>query len=421
LDDVISDKNKMYVNNSIEKIVKKGKKYSVNTKVQGIKGQKYCAYFGIISLDQDNKETERKIQWLNDFSGDEKKVNIVFKAPTNKIIIIYRINAETPFNGTCKFRILPLENVTVEEVSQELEEKFDSLNNFTVPRPKELTAEEESILEHNIVWIFGSPRSGTSWLATELLSFKTKVINEPHLEDHLAARLPGINNQIIKWVDRRKSYPDYFFSDAHKETWLFYLRKLILNRIYSQIQDLSKIIIIKSPGSFGASDIISECLPNSKVIILLRDGRDVIDSLLDARGKNGFMNIDLDPITSSNDRFSFIQFRTRMWVKLMENLLKTCTIHSEKLQMVVKYEDLRKKTKEELQKIYRFIGIDIGNEKLEEITEKYSFENIPDKMKGKGKFARSASPGSWQENFSEEEKNILEKIMGETLRKLGYN
>jgi len=405
----------------MEKIVKKGKKYSVNTKVQGIKGQKYCAYFGIISLDQDNKETERKIQWLNDFSGDEKKVNIIFKAPTDKIIIIYRINSETPLKGTCKFRILPLENVTVEEVSQELEEKFDSLNNFTVPRPKELTAEEESILEHNIVWIFGSPRSGTTWLATELLSFKTKVINEPHLEDHLAARLPGINNQIIKWVDRRKSYPDYFFSDAHKETWLFYLRKLILNRIYSQIQDLSKIIIIKSPGSFGASDIISECLPNSKIIILLRDGRDVIDSLLDARSEGGFMNIGLEPIISSKERISFIEYRTKMWVKLMENLLKTCNTHLEKLQLVVRYEDLRKNTSVELQKIYRFVGIDIQKEKLEEIVQKYLFENLRKTDIGKGKFHRSASPEKWKENFSKEEKNILEKIMGETLRKLGYN
>ena len=179
----------------------------------------------------------------------------------------------------------------------------------------------------------------------------------------LITKSPKWKEIMYSWMDSEKEFVKstayYVFADAHKEIWLFYFRKLILNRIYAQIQDLSKKIIIKSPGSFGASDIISECLPNSKIIILLRDGRDVIDSLLDARSEGGFMNIGLEPIISSKERISFIEYRTKMWVKLMENLLKTCDTHKEKLQLVVRYEDLRKNTTVEIQKIYRFIGIDV--------------------------------------------------------------
>jgi len=419
--EVFSDRDKTYSKNSKEINVKKGKKYSVNSQVHGMKGKEYCAYFGVIFLGQDNKEKERKIKWLNDFSGYKKNIELVFKAQCDKILIIYRINFETPNQDICQFKFLPIEEVIIKEVSQEVEENFDTINNYTIARPKELTTHEESILEKNIIWVFGSPRSGTTWLATELLSFQTKFINEPHLEDHLAARLPGVNNEIIKWYDRRKSYPDYFFSDAHKPTWLFFLRKLILNRIYSQIQNLSMKIIIKSPGSFGASDIISECLPNSKVIILLRDGRDIIDSLLDARGEGGFMNLGIDPIISSDDRLSYMQFRAKMWINLIENLMKTSEIHSKNLLLVVKYEDLRNNALEELRKIYQFIEIDIERKKLEVIIEKFRFENIQMDLKGAGKFHRSASPGSWKKNFSEEEKIILEKLMGETLRKIGYN
>jgi len=40
-------------------------------------------------------------------------------------------------------------------------------------------------------------------------------------------------------------------------------------------------IIIKEPHGSLAADTISECLPNSKIIILLRDGRDVLDSEVD--------------------------------------------------------------------------------------------------------------------------------------------
>ena len=79
----------------------------------------------------------------------------------------------------------------------------------------------------------------------------------------------------------------YFFADEYKETWQFFLRKLILNRIYSQYQDLTKKVIIKEPHGSLAADVISECLPNSQIIFLLRDGRDVVDSIIDATTKGG--------------------------------------------------------------------------------------------------------------------------------------
>jgi len=66
------------------------------------------------------------------------------------------------------------------------------------------------------------------------------------------------------------------------------------------------------------------------------------------------------------------------------------------------------------------LEIEIDKKTLEKIVEKYSFENIPSGLKGKGKFARSASPGKWKENFSEEEKKIMSDVMGDKLVNLGY-
>jgi len=53
------------------------------------------------------------------------------------------------------------------------------------PRVQELTAKQEDILEKNIVWIFGSRRSGTTWLR-DLLAFNTKFIRETYITEHLA-------------------------------------------------------------------------------------------------------------------------------------------------------------------------------------------------------------------------------------------
>ena len=109
------------------------------------------------------------------------------------------------------------------------------------------------------------------------------------------------------------------------------------------------------------------------------------------------------------------------WVKEMEILEKSYENHSSENRIKVKYENLRTNTITELEKIYKFIDISISKEDLQKIVEKYSFENIPDRNKGPGKVTRSASPGKWKENFSEEEQTIMNKIMGDALKRLGYN
>ena len=47
-------------------------------------------------------------------------------------------------------------------------------------------------------------------------------------------------------------------------------------------------------------------------------------------------------------------------------------------------------------------------------------ENVPKKFKGKGKGIRSAQPGKWKEGFTDNEKELMNMIMGEYLKTLGY-
>ena len=154
----------------------------------------------------------------------------------------------------------------------------------------------------------------------------------------------------------------------------------------------------------------------------MRDGRDVIDSLVDARQKGGWStNIDLNPLTSKN-RLLFITRLARLWINRTSLLLKLSEEDvDKKLCHVVKYEDLLQNTSSELKKIYDFIGIDIPDDELQKIVQKHSFENLPANSKGSGKVTRSATPGKWKENFSEEEQKIMQDIMGKTLSDLGYS
>jgi len=323
--------------------------------------------------------------------------------------------------------LLKNDSITIHELKEILLNSNERKNNpkfhpVTSNYISELTIDDESILEKNLIWVCGSPRSGTTWLARDLLSHDTDFINEFHLDEHLAVTSVGVfDPEYKRRIDRHKDQPDYFFSDAYSLTWKHYLRKLILNRINSQFNNLTKKIVIKDPGNVGAYDILSKCLSNSKLIILLRDGRDVIDSLLDALHDNGFITLfsNYKPISESN-RLSFIESRAILWVNLVNILLKTTKNHNSDLCLVIKYEDLLHDTKNCLRKIYEFAQITISEIELVKIIDKNSFEKIPKQNKGKGKFYRSASPGKWKENLSNEEIELIKKIMYPTLYKLGY-
>ena len=81
---------------------------------------------------------------------------------------------------------------------------------------------------------------------------------------------------------------------------------------------------------------------------------------------------------------------------------------------------MRTNTLEKLREIYHFIDVKVSEEELNHIGNKYDFNKIPENQKGSGKVTRTASPGKWKENFSEEEQKIMNEIMEETLTKCGY-
>jgi len=408
-----------------------GKKYQTKTRVAKILGLSYSGYFGVIIFNKADMEIARRICWLNHSSKNKKTIKIIFLAPKNSeyLRIVYRINDEVPVRSFCKYKLIPIDRCTLSEVDLKVRENFSLLENYQIPssiilpRPKELSENDEKILEKNIVWIFASPRSGTQWLGTKLLTFRTNVSQGPSIGLSLGSihHETGFGDKIIRQFEFRGHESDYFLSNQYKRTWQHYIRKLILNRLYAQFWDLSKKIIIPDPEGSMAADIISECLPNSKIIILLRDGRDVLDSLVDLLQPNTWYTKDgkSNPIYPET-RLNRIEWLIKKWIMLIEILLKTYECHPKKNCIKIKYEDLRTNTPEILQKIYNFIGIKVPKKQLKHLVDYYSFENIPEEKKGTGKVTRTATPGKWKENFNDKEKKLLNEMMKKTLRKLGY-
>lgn len=284
-----------------------------------------------------------------------------------------------------------------------------------------LSPEQELALERNLVWVFGSPRSGTTWLAKSLLGYETILLNEPLIGDHLAAARE-LGDTFVRRIDEHRTSNSYFFSQKYRSVWESWLRKLLLNRIHAQFNCLTKRIIIKEPNGSMAADMIAECLPESRVIIVLRDGRDVLNSQITALSKGGYVVKEekrFEPLTGGRRRISIIR-HAKKWVALIRVLDSTRKNHEVTLCYTVRYEDLLKDTVKEVRDLYRFLSVEIPTPVLESTVSRSAIGNIGKKSKGIGTVRQFGTSGKWKDRFDEQEKVIIEKIMGSTLRRLEY-
>jgi len=282
-------------------------------------------------------------------------------------------------------------------------------------------------LEKKLVWVFGTPRSGSTWLLNQILSMDgIEGIDELMIGAQLGAFRDDPN---IHWNLMKGNYnvkftriidivrPDSFFKSKEGKHWKKSLRILILFRLLPVFGSSGyDHIVIKAPNESHGSDIIMKCFPNSKLIFLIRDGRDVIDS---RQGKHHNPRKDVGPETSEQRKFRIAHFAL-MWNTMINITKKAYNAHNPDLRLLVKYEDLRLNPIPEIKRIYKFLGYDLIDEELKFIADESSFENIPDELKGDDKAIRKAKPGSYKEYFTEEELKIANKMMKENLLEFGY-
>jgi hypothetical protein len=155
------------------------------------------------------------------------------------------------------------------------------------------------------------------------------------------------------------------------------------------------------------------------MLFLLRDGRDVVDSMLDAQSDGGWL-AGLTPVESELQRLEFVRRRSRLWVIRTMTVQRAFDAHPPQLRFRVRYEDLRENTLAALRAIVDWLELDRSDEQLQAAVDALNFESYPSRAKGPGKALRAASPGLWRENMSEPEQEAMSEIMGKPLEALGY-
>ena len=287
----------------------------------------------------------------------------------------------------------------------------------------------------DLTWIFGSSRSGSTWLLRMLRRHPDVVgINETGLGHHLgvwrpialawqSVEPPPLTTFKAIKEDRR----DYFFNREYEDVWRSGLERLFHDRLIHQLdgdrpdwRDPRTRVVVKEPGgSHMASDLIS-ITPGSRLVFLLRDGRDVVDSWLDAYREGTWASTDGAYAVTQEDRIGFIRWQAAVWKYRTEAVQAAFDAHDPDLRLKVRYEDLLADPETVVPGILSVLDLDRDPDLVAAMVEAEAHRNIPETEKGSGREIRFAKPGSWRDHMTAEEVDAMEAVFGERLTANGY-
>jgi len=263
----------------------------------------------------------------------------------------------------------------------------------------------------NLVWIFGTGRGGSTWLASMMgESAGGRFWDEP-----LVGKLFG-DLYYSGAGTVQSDWDDFVYARKYRDVWLRSIRNFVLESASVRFSGVAEndYLIVKEPnGSIGAP-LLMEALPESRMIVLVRDPRDVVASNLNAREEGGWLAEQHRNAARTGDGLArrnpnaAIKRRAKRYVENVGNAKEAFESHGGH-KVMIRYEDLRTDTLGTMRHLYSTLDIFVKEEDLTRMVERYAWENIPDEEKGPGKFNRKATPGGWREDLTPEQAEIVEE------------
>jgi hypothetical protein len=268
---------------------------------------------------------------------------------------------------------------------------------------------EEGIKPERIVWIFATGRTGSSWLAFMMGALPDHSRwNEP-----LVGYLFGHTYHVRAEVRANDPTDRHFILGTDRPTWLSSIRSFVLDGATARFPERADngYLVIKEPhGALGAP-LLMEALPESRMIFLVRDPRDTVSSALDAHREGSWTHrrVERKESTADVEPDTYVGNRAKTYLRDIRYVKQAYETHKG-YKVLVRYEDLRANTLGTMKRIYSELEIPVEEAELVRAVEKYAWENIPEEEKGEGKIRRKATPGSFREDLTPKQAEIVERI-----------
>ncbi len=275
--------------------------------------------------------------------------------------------------------------------------------------------EEGGVNPANILWIFCVARSGSTWLAEMMGDVSAhKVWKEPRV-GHLFGEF------YVNTPREKTRSANFIMGSPIRDGWISAIRHFVLTGARHTFPFLGPedYLVVKEPGGGVGAPFLMEALPESRMILLVRDPRDVVASSLDATRKDSWQKWGgREGVRSlSDERPEAVARRSaKKYLRNMENARQAYEDHDGP-KAVVLYEDLRADTLGTMRRLYSDIGLEVDQDELARAVQRHAWEAIPEDMKGQGKFYRKASPGGWREDLTPKQARIVEEITGPVMDK----
>ena len=281
-----------------------------------------------------------------------------------------------------------------------------------------------------LVMLLGSPRSGTTWLqsllgahsdiATPQETDLFRVYLEP-LVDAWSKQRRGLDDVEAR---RRKGLP-LVLTESEFDAAVGTLLRATL-RAVERMKPSATVVLEKSPSHSLCVDTILRFAPDARFLHIVRDGRDVVSSLIAASGSWG-----------ARWAPSTVARSARVWRThvLGAREAARCGAYHE-----VRYEALREPAGVSLLRdVFEFVGVDISETQAASFMEEQSFERASGRgvvsasilTGGEGAssaaarhepegFFRQGAVGGWRAEWSADDKRAFNEVAGDLLIELGY-
>lgn len=289
---------------------------------------------------------------------------------------------------------------------------------------QELQARINRVLDTDIFFIIGMPKSGTTWLQ-KLLDGHPDICcsGEGHFPNSLGPKLETAltqHNQIILQKNNmlygsNAGYPT--FSPEHMKFLFICAVSLLLDAQTAGCN--CRCIGEKTPNNIRSLPQLSTLFPRARFVHIIRDGRDGAVS--------GWHHIYRDTPDEARAQYptfaDYVASYARQWVETTQLGREFGARHPQRY-FELRYEDLHAEPGSLVTRLLTFLGVDASPDRVARCIESGSFERLsggraPGEENAQSHF-RKGVVGDWQAHFDKKSLANFKREAGQLLKHLGY-